>query len=379
VIGIRSIGTTLGAVVAAAIGAPHSISVRPFGDPFARQVELPEEVVDPSAHYVIVDEGPGLSGSSFGSVADWLEGRGVPLDRIAFVSSHSGDLGSEASTAHRARWAVAQRVAAEFDGSFLEQHLGRLDPYVAGGAWQRTKFLARRNGEMTLVKFAGIGTVGERKLAMARALHAAGYTAEPLGLLHGFMLERFEDAARPLYPDERPVEDMGRYIGARARLFPANEHSGADIEQLRTMCRRNIALGLGEAAAGRIDRFQSMEFTSGRTRVRTDNKMEPREWLRTAAGGLLKTDALDHHDAHDLIGSQYPEWDVAGCIEEFQLEPVEAERLIASAAIEIDPFLLRFYRVAYAAFRLGQSELAHEPSSAQRYARSIEHLLHQDS
>src|SRR4051812_20782606 len=74
VIGIRSIGTTLGAVVAAALGAPPPTTVRPFGDPFARQVELADQVVD-GAHYVIVDEGPGLSGSSFGAVADWLEDR----------------------------------------------------------------------------------------------------------------------------------------------------------------------------------------------------------------------------------------------------------------------------------------------------------------
>ena len=37
VIGIRSIGTTLGAMVAAAIDAPPPITVRPFGDPFRRR------------------------------------------------------------------------------------------------------------------------------------------------------------------------------------------------------------------------------------------------------------------------------------------------------------------------------------------------------
>src|SRR5438270_8657577 len=96
VIGIRSIGTTLGGVVAAALGAPPPATVRPFGDPFARRVELPEAILDGEAHYVIVDEGPGLSGSSFGAVADWLEARGVPLARIAFVPSPDGDLGPRA-------------------------------------------------------------------------------------------------------------------------------------------------------------------------------------------------------------------------------------------------------------------------------------------
>jgi hypothetical protein len=99
VIGIRSIGTTLGAVVAAALEAPPPLTLRPFGDPFARQVELPAELVERGAHYVIVDEGPGLSGSSFGAVADALEVQGVAPERIAFLSSHGGDLRRQASEA----------------------------------------------------------------------------------------------------------------------------------------------------------------------------------------------------------------------------------------------------------------------------------------
>src|SRR5205823_11055584 len=60
VIGIRSIGTTLGAVVAAALNAPPPITLRPHGEPFARQVtiaaELEQELLGRDAHYVIVDE-----------------------------------------------------------------------------------------------------------------------------------------------------------------------------------------------------------------------------------------------------------------------------------------------------------------------------------
>src|SRR4051794_10344924 len=41
VIGIRSIGTSLGSAVAAALDVPPAINVRPFGNPFERHVELP--------------------------------------------------------------------------------------------------------------------------------------------------------------------------------------------------------------------------------------------------------------------------------------------------------------------------------------------------
>ena len=86
VIGIRSIGTTLGAVVAAALDAPPPATVRPFGDPFARQsASFRPDLLEDGVHYIIVDEGPGLSGSSFGAVADWLQARGrsAGADRIS--------------------------------------------------------------------------------------------------------------------------------------------------------------------------------------------------------------------------------------------------------------------------------------------------------
>lgn len=376
VIGIRSIGTTLGAIVAAALGADPAITVRPFGNPFAREVELPRESIEPNVHYVIVDEGPGLSGSSFGAVADWLEARGVPLERIAFLPSHSGDPGPQASEAQRRRWRRAQRVPAEFDPSFLEERFGRLRQFAGGGAWQRRKFIATRDGARVLLKFAGLGSMAERKLEMARALHAGGFSPEPLGLVHGFLVERWHDHAQPLAGEEKPVAEIGRYIGARARLFPAGADSGASIGELLTMCRRNIGLALGDDAARALDRFDPTSLASRVARIRTDNKLDREEWLRLGDGRLLKTDALDHHQGHDLIGSQAVEWDVAGAIDEFGLDSDDIARLIGSAAIGVDEDLLGFCRLAYAAFRLGQSTLAGDQVGASRHAQSARLLLH---
>ena len=84
VVGIRSIGTGLAALVAAATAAPRPVSVRPTGDPFRRRVNLCEDLAaelagDPAWRVAIADEGPGLSGSSFGAVADALAERGVSL------------------------------------------------------------------------------------------------------------------------------------------------------------------------------------------------------------------------------------------------------------------------------------------------------------
>jgi hypothetical protein len=375
VIGIRSIGTTLGAIVAAALDARPPATVRPFGDPFVRQVELPEELLERDAHYVIVDEGPGLSGSSFGAVADWLQDHGVPLERIAFLPSHGGDLGPHASAAHRERWSSAHRVPAEFDPHFLRERFGPLAPFTTGSAGGRLKFLGWRNGERVLLKFAGLGSIGARKLDMARGLHAAGFTPEPLGLVHGFLVERWCGGARPLGAGDTPVEEIGHYIGARARLFPAPDRGGATIDELMAMTRRNITLTFGNAAADRVGPFASL---AERARVRTDNKLDRREWLRDRDGRLLKTDALDHHQAHDLIGCQPPEWDVAGAIAEFALGTGQTDRLIAATGLPIDAPLLAFFRLAYRAFRLGQAVLFGSPN-ANAYRRQVELLLEHDA
>src|SRR3954462_12970168 len=124
VIGIRSIGTGLAVMVAAALGAPAPATVRPAGHPFRRELALaPELAADllaqPEARFAVVDEGPGLSGSSFGAVADFLEDHGVAPERIHFFPSHAGDLGPQASPRHRARWAKAPRHIVDFEALVL--------------------------------------------------------------------------------------------------------------------------------------------------------------------------------------------------------------------------------------------------------------------
>jgi hypothetical protein len=422
VIGIRSVGTTLGAVVASAVGAPPPVSVRPHGDPFVRKIaiaaELERELLAGDAHYIIVDEGPGLSGSSFGAVADWLQERGVPLERIAFLPSHSAEPGPQCSEGHQVRWRRAQRHPATLEErlpQLLQCWLALDEPLIdiSGGEWrsriyssekdwpaavppwERLKFLASARGETLLVKFAGLGAIGQRKFRMARALHAAGLASEPLALVHGFLVERWCGDASPLAPGDKPMEQIAAYIGARARLFPAQESEGASLDRLLEMCRRNVSLSLGDQLATSLDGWETRTGPLCRrvVRVRTDNRLDRHEWLRCADGRLLKTDALDHHAAHDLIGCQDLAWDVAGGIVEFGLDEGEAERLVAAteraSGRQVDRELLEFHRFVYCCFRLGQATLGAEicrddtaererlTRNAQCYAAGVNLLLHQ--
>jgi hypothetical protein len=327
---------------------------------------------------VIVDEGPGQSGSSFGAVADWLQERGVPLDSIAFVTSHDSSPGPKASNAHKRLWQEVRRVDARFDNSFLADRFGPLEPLRDG---QRLKFHGERDGERVLLKFVGLGAVGERKIAMAKALHAAGWTAEPLALVHGFLPERWHEDARSLSADDRSLPEIASYIGARARLFPAAHNEGASIQQLFAMIRRNAELAVELNAVATLVRWELRLGSIAKriVRARTDNRMDPRKWLRLPNGRVLKTDAIDHHCAHDLIGAQDIAWDVAGAAIEFDLNAKERAWLAAAvgrtAGWPVDPELLDFMTVAYVAFRLGQSQIAGMRAAADGYERRLRELL----
>ncbi|MGE5562271.1 MAG: hypothetical protein ACM3ZV_03070 [Bacillota bacterium] len=428
VVAIRSIGTSLGAIAAAALDAPPAITVRPFGDPSAREISLDprleRELLDGEFHYVIVDEGPGQSGSSFAGVAEWLEARGVPNERIALLPSHAGGPGSMASERRRRWWAQVQREVADFGerwpaliGSWCEQLLGPLDEPprdIAGGTWralhyvreedwpaavpafERRKYLVRARGERFLVKFASLGGIGEDKLAIARTLHAEGVVPEPLGLVHGFLVEPWCEDASPLAAADTPLNEVARYIGTRARLLPASSGSGAEAEKLLEIARRNISLEFGERAGEAVERWSGRtgELNRRIVRVRTDNRLDRQEWLRTPSRALVKTDALDHHQGHDLVGCQDVAWDVAGALTELDPDQNDARALVAAvehwAAREVDRELLEFCRLAYCAFRLGQARLGEGMTSdcaerkrlraaGDRYAAELQHLLESSS
>jgi len=403
VIGVRSIGTSLACMVAAGLGAPQPITVRPFGDPFARSVAADPSRIDRAAGaYALVDEGPGLSGSSLAAVARWLLDAGIGEDRLHFFASHRHGPGPQADGAIRALWRRATsggRVhVTTFDDLVLHAEASehRLENWIAalsgplqaplreigGGAWrdlqarsggavapshpwqERRKFLALAGGTHWLVKFNGLGAAGLRKLAVARALARAGFAPEPLGCVHGFLVERWQERAQPL-PRKLPataraclLERVGGYLGFRARQFEAPSQSGASIEALAAMGRCNSIEALGPDAASAWDGWSPhLAALAGEVRrVATDNRMHAWEWLRCGTE-FVKTDAIDHHAGHDLIGCQDIAWDIAGATVELDLM-AEEERRLATRVGELsgravaEP-LVRFFAACYPAFQLG--------------------------
>jgi hypothetical protein len=132
------------------------------------------------------------------------------------------------------------------------------------------------------------------------------------------------------------------------------------------MARHNIAQALGPAAAERLDAMmRNVAALEEEVRpIEVDGRMQPWEWLVRPDGGLVKTDALDHHAAHDLVGCQDVAWDVVGAAVELGLTPSEREAvctIIAGATGRpIEAALLRAYEPCYLAFHMGACALARE-------------------
>src|SRR5689334_3817173 len=223
VVGIRSIGTTLSAVVAAAARShglqAQRITVRPQGHPYNRHTDLlPRELgivqsaLSSGALFLIVDEGPGLSGSSFLSVAEGLERAGAPREKIVLLSSHEPKAEALCTTDAARRWRQYKNVAV----ATVARRPAHAMDFIGGGHWrtrlfstesewpamwtsfERLKYLSLADhspagpssngyGEPRLYKFAGFGHYGDQILEREQKVAACGFGPQPRQESHGFI------------------------------------------------------------------------------------------------------------------------------------------------------------------------------------------------
>jgi len=209
VIGIRSIGTALAGAVGGALAARgatvHVTSVRPSGHPFARELVLDGELLRGIAAsaftaYVVVDEGPGLSGSSFAAVGRALLDAGVAGAAILFLPAHRHGPGSAAGPTVRAVWdavRVGPPPAVDLPFSLSDwpaawrgpsRPLAHAPGWGAAPPFERPAWIleATADRSATLLSFAGLGAYGETAQRRAAATVQAGYAPPATGWSHGW-------------------------------------------------------------------------------------------------------------------------------------------------------------------------------------------------
>jgi hypothetical protein len=397
VLGIRGIGTSLSALVAAALGErgvdAWTATVRPRGHPFDRRPVLAESLAcrirrSPGRYVLVVDEGPGLSGSSFGGTARVLGDLGVPDDRILFLPSWRGDPSAFRSPTARERWRRHRSFVGSFEDAWLrsgrlERLAGGLVDDVSAGAWrsrmlgdsrcwpaahpqhERRKLLVRESqfaAPRAVLKFVGFGERAWRLTDEAQGLGDAGVSPRIIGSHAGLTATEYVHGEPLLGPtsDAGLMEAAAHYLTYRGRSAAAS----ADLEALRAMAQVNIeeALG-GEGLAALRHQMPSAEAMGSGRVVRCDGRMLPHEWRRTS-WGWLKTDAIDHGDDEFFPGPCDIAWDVAAAaLELCATRDVRRGLVDRYRQLSGDADIARrlpFWTAAYLAARLGYVTLAAE-------------------
>ncbi len=145
IVGVRSIGTTLSAVTRATLlstaRVAERLTVRPNGHPFNRKVAPPGFKDGAYQHAIIVDEGPGLSGSSMAATARALAEQ--KITSISFFPGHDGLPGNSASPEvldlwQRTRSYVTKSEDLRWNRLSLLESLARETSRIAAGA-ERTR------------------------------------------------------------------------------------------------------------------------------------------------------------------------------------------------------------------------------------------------
>jgi len=334
VVGIRTIGATLSAVTAAALRKrgfeAERITVRPVGHPYNRQTRLPSEQIEfvkkeiaAGSAFLVVDEGPGLSGSSFLSVGEALVDVGVPRESITLVCSHAPEFDRlcAENAVERGRkfcWVpIPQEV----------RHRQDAQTWIGGGEWrryfmpeqaswpaawlnfERLKYLSSGN-EARFHKFLGLGHYGGEVLDRETRAAASGFGVLPRVENEGFASYPLVEG-RPMCAadaSESVLARLAAYCACRLHTFPAES---ADLPALQQMAQHNLE-------QLRFDLPVGLQLEHP---VIADGRIQPHEWLLTGKGQMLKTDSGSHGDDHFFPGPVDIAWDLAGAIVEWQMNP----------------------------------------------------------
>src|SRR6478735_1599240 len=398
VLGLRSIGTTLSAAVAVVLRAAQidfrRCTVRPHGHPFDRQLEL-QTSFDECDLALVVDEGPGLSGSSFFSVARALDGLGVASSRQAYFCAHAAGPGSMATEQTREFWRLAERHTAacgecaisaagsltdtlrvELSRQFDQPVVGLED--ISAGRWrehacararswpaaypqfERPKILAHlEDGQRLLLKF--YGQVLRRdplscdlQWSDVAAAQQIATGCSRVTRIHGYVARAWLEGERLTSDDKSPalLEALAIFLGRRGWQRLTNDP---------------VAVNAWYGASGPLG---------------------PGEWLKLASGSLHKLpETLTGYD-HTAIAAEPLGWDLAAAVLEWQLTEHESERLLALfrrcsgievARGELSPYLARYARfhaakATFCAQQASGDEAERLLADARRYAAKLEEL-----
>ena len=402
VLGIRSIGTSLSAVAAAALRTDRTVTLRPRGPSGGRRVEVDldlaarlESWFADGGDVLVVDEGPGSTGETFWCVRQWLRSMRVDGGRIVLLPSGSG--GMPLAPAERRDWfASARRFAPAPNPARISRvadqlGIGELKDLSWGG-WrnefdggmdlpatpnhERLKFRGvAGDGSACIIHYAGLGRWGTEAVQRAHALAEVGAGPAVMGAADGFVALRWVNGLPARRTDADLPSAAVQYLAARAGRFRTG--TPADPRPLIAALEENAREALGDGCTGLADAVRRLESLPEREAVIADARLQPHEWIR-GPHGIVKVDAIDHGAGTRLPGPTDAAWDLAGAAVEFGMEDAAIAELVRACAYAAgeDARVLAdaaaAYRAPYAAACLGEATFARWEAGSDHEARVLD-------
>ncbi len=390
-IGIRSIGTTLSAVALAQLQSRNAlgsrITVRPLGHPFDRKTHFTgfqgdwiEKHKAQGSQFLVLDEGPGLSGSSFLSVAEGLSERGVSSDRITLIGTRECDPQELRLVNAAERW---NRFTFRKVYSRLRDRFGAFIP-LSGDAWRKYFLGCEKNWPASwqmmeslrffspdrehIFKFEGLGASGAESLGRAHTINKAGFGPRVEDAGEG--IHRYDFVpGRPLMASDLSSEILDQlwsYCAFRAEEFESPTECGTELQN---MVQFNFSQEFGREVALPDGVYGTQAA------VIADCRMQPHEWIQSPNGRILKVDSAQHGNDHFLPGPTDFRWDLAGAIVEWDMSDDVTRTFCQrfrhhSGKSTTD---LPYFELAYCIFRLSYLKMAWStttnPAERKRLAR----------
>jgi hypothetical protein len=399
VVGVRSVGSTLAALVSVTFRMlgiqSERMTVRPQGEPYdrittlsAQQFAWIQRMLKSGSEFFIVDEGPGFSGSTLLSVAQALEQASVPRGLITILCSRPinqrWNSGSELTNYRFFATGYGKRVPAEAD-----RHIGgglwRMMVYPEAAQWppcwtdlERIKHLSVDCS--SIFKFEGFGRFGALAQSQAAILADAGFSPALLSFADGFAQYSLVKG-NPLRRQDLNhdlISRMAKYCAFRAQHLTASPSSP---QCLLNMLQVNLEIEF--ACKSPLRELQLV------LPVYPDSRMMPHEWIARSDGEIKKTDSVGHGEGHQIPGPVDIAWDLAGAIVEWDMSPAESEFFLQQyqrfvgddASNRIHDYLILYcsYRMAHC--RMGAACLRNSGdgtalwSEYQRHSQHLRQLL----
>lgn len=375
VVGIRSIGTTLSAVTSAALKQrgriAARITIRPAGHPYSRQAEFSAKLkelirleLSRGAHFWVVDEGPGLSGSSFLSVGEALLQAGAPREKIVLICSHGPEPERLCAENSAQRWRQFRWMAVPAQPRRPQD----AQIWIGGGEWrrfflrdesswpacwpsfERQKFLSGEAARQRFYKFLGYGHYGEEIFAREQRVAAAGFGPAVQAESDGFCSYPLL-GGRPMsfaHLSASALARLAAYCVFRLREFSVSSAEAASLQQMAEHNLREL-------------RFDHPVKLHVEHPVIADGRMQPYEWLLTREDRMMKTDSGSHGDDHFFPGPTDIAWDLAGAIVEWRMNARQSETFLEMyrrASGDDARGRIADYVTAYAIFRCAYCMMA---------------------